>query len=98
MECDPKHLRLFFRNLGDDATDELLILAFARYKNLSEAKVPVDKKSGKNKGYGFVAFSSADDYMKAFKEMNGKYVGHHPVMLKRAQTEIKPVKKAKGRR
>lgn len=95
LEWNPKHFRLFVGNLGGDADDQLLYTAFGKYATLSKAKVPVDNKSGKNKGYGFVAFESADDYLKAFKEMNGKYVGQHPVQLKRAETQIKASKKSK---
>lgn len=99
LEWDPKHFRLFVGNLGPDANDELLILAFSRYKSMSKAKVPMDKKTGKNKGYGFVAFSDLADYLAAFKEMNGKYVGLHPIHLKRAETKIEGrVGKKKGRR
>lgn len=89
QEWDPKHFRLFVGNLGTDANDQLLVEAFDRYPSFVKARVPMDKKTGKNKGYGFVAFSSADCYLRAFKEMNGKYVGQHPVQLKRAQTSVK---------
>lgn len=95
LEWNPKHFRLFVGNLGGDADDQLLYTAFGKYGSLSKAKVPVDNKTGKNKGYGFVAFESADDYLKAFKEMNGKYVGQYPVQLKRAETQIKASKKGK---
>ncbi|CAH2353254.1 hypothetical protein CLIB1423_10S00782 [[Candida] railenensis] len=96
LEWNPKHFRLFVGNLGPDANDELLASAFGKFKTMSKVKVPTDNKSGKNKGYGFVSFESPDDYFMAFKEMNGKYIGQHPVQLKRAETNIKPVKK--GRR
>lgn len=93
LEWDPNHFRLFVGNLGTDANDELLYRAFMNYPSLTKVRVPIDNKSKANKGYGFVAFSDPDDYFKAFKEMNGKYIGQHPVQLKRAQTEIKPVAK-----
>ncbi|KAL7663155.1 RRM domain-containing protein [[Candida] zeylanoides] len=95
LEWNPKHFRLFVGNLGPDANDALLTGAFGKYASLRKVKVPVDKRTGANKGYGFVAFESADDYFHAFKEMNGKYVGQHPVQLKRAETAIKPVKRRK---
>lgn len=88
-EWDPKHFRLFVGNLGSDANDQLLESAFRKYPSMSKVKVPMDARLGKNKGYGFVAFASADDYLQAFKEMNGKYIGLHPVQLKRAETKIK---------
>lgn len=86
---NPKHFRLFVGNLGPEATDEILLNAFSKYESLSKVNVPVDPKTKKNKGFGFVAFASADDYLKAFKEMNGKYVGQRPVQLKRAESKVK---------
>ncbi|KAF3985679.1 hypothetical protein FT663_05202 [Candidozyma haemuli var. vulneris] len=85
---NPKHFRLFVGNLGPDATDELLIAAFAKYASMSKARVVKDHK-GENRGYGFVAFEKADDYLQAFKEMNGKYVGQRPVQLKRAESKAR---------
>lgn len=85
---NPKHFRLFVGNLGPDATDSILLAAFSKYPSLSKARVVQDRK-GENKGYGFVAFGKAEDYLKAFKEMNGKYVGQRPVMLKRAELKAR---------
>jgi RNA recognition motif-containing protein len=31
--------------------------------------------------YGFIAFSDPEDYLKAWKEMDGKYVGNRPIRL-----------------
>lgn len=90
-DWDPKHFRLFVGNLGQDATDDMLVAAFSKYESMSKAKVPADK-AGKNKGFGFVAFANAEDYLKAFKEMNGKYVGQRPVQLKRAESKVKAKK------
>lgn len=90
LEWNPAHFRLFVGNLGADATDDLLTRAFAPYPSLSKARVPKDPKTGENKGYGFVAFESSADFLKAFKEMNGKYVGQRPVVLKRAETAVTP--------
>lgn len=95
LEWDPSHFRLFVGNLSGEVTTENVHRAFQKYKSLSKAKVVKDKVSEKCAGYGFVSFSDADDYFKAFKEMDGKYIGNHPVQLKRAKTEIKAVAKNK---
>lgn len=84
---DPKHYRLFVGNLGPDANDALLLSAFSKYSLMSKARVPIGK-DGKNNGYGFVAFADSKDYLAAFKEMNGKFVGQRPIMLKRAESKI----------
>jgi len=47
------------------------VSACAQYPSFQRARVVRDKKSFKTKGYGFVSFSDATDYMKAMKEMQG---------------------------
>lgn len=89
VKWSPNHFRLFVGNLGPEATEEVLLAAFSKYKTLSSASVPVDSKTSTNKGFGFVSFASSDDYLRAFKEMNGKYVGQRPVQLKRAESKVK---------
>ena len=93
-DWDPAHFRLFVGNLGTDASDDLLKQGFAKYKLVTKCKAVMDK-SGTPKGYGFVAFSDANDYLKAFQEMNGKYIGLHPVMLKRAVSTVPKAQKNK---
>ena len=41
-----------------------------------------DKKTEKSKGFGFVSLLDCNDYIKAMREMNGKYVGNRPITLK----------------
>ena len=97
-EWDPSHLRLFVGNLAGETTDDSLLKAFSRWKSVQKARVVRDKRSTKSKGYGFVSFSDADDFFKAAREMNGKYIQSHPVVVRKANTEIKvtTVKENKG--
>jgi hypothetical protein len=78
-------------NLAGEVTDDSLKKAFARYPSLQKARVIRDKRTEKSKGYGFVSFSDGDDYFKAAREMQGKYIGSHPILLRRAMTEVRPV-------
>lgn len=89
LEWDPSHLRLFVGNLAGETTDESLLKAFSRWKSVQKARVIRDKRTTKSKGYGFVSFSNADDFFQAAKEMNGKYIQSHPVVVRKANTEIK---------
>lgn len=91
LEWDPAHFRLFVGNLAGEVTDESLLKAFARYPSVQKARVVRDKRTTKSKGYGFVSFGDGDEYFQAAKEMQGKYIGSHPVLLRRSTTEIRPV-------
>jgi RNA recognition motif. (a.k.a. RRM, RBD, or RNP domain) len=98
LEWDPTHPRLFIGNLAGEVTDDSLLKAFSRYPSISKARVVRDKRTSKSKGFGFVSFASSDDYFQAAKEMQGKYIGSHPVLIKRSTTEIKAsAPQAKGK-
>lgn len=90
LEWDPSHLRLFVGNLAGETTDDSLLKAFGRWQSVQKAKVVRDKRTNKSKGYGFVSFSDPDDFFQAAKEMNGKYIQSHPVVVRKSTTEIKP--------
>ncbi|OAA47286.1 RNP domain protein [Beauveria brongniartii RCEF 3172] len=89
LEWDPSHLRLFVGNLGGETTDDALLKAFSRWGSVRKARVIRDKRTSKSKGYGFVSFSDADDFFQAAKEMNNKYIQNRPVVVRKANTEIK---------
>ena len=90
LEWDPSHIRLFVGDLAGEVTDDTLFRAFSKYPTLVKARVVRDKKTDRSKGYGFVSFSTPDDFLKSWKEMNGKYIGSHPIKLRKATTELKP--------
>jgi len=76
--------RIFCGDLGNEVHDEMLRNAFSKYQTLLRARVVRDKRTGKSKGFGFVSFADAHDFVNALREMNGKYVGNRPVKLKKS--------------
>ena len=101
LEWDPSHFRLFVGNLAGEVTDDSLLKAFAKFPSVQKARVVRDKRTTKSKGYGFVSFVDGDEYFQAARDMQGKYIGSHPVLLRKSTTEIKAVvpqdkKKGKG--
>ncbi|ORY13229.1 hypothetical protein BCR34DRAFT_466190, partial [Clohesyomyces aquaticus] len=88
LEWNPLHPRLFVGNLAGEVTDESLLKAFSKYPSVSKARVIRDKRTTKSKSYGFVSFAETDDFFRAAKEMEGKYIGSHPVRIKRATAEV----------
>ena len=71
-------------DLGPEVTDVALQQAFSAYSSLSKCRVIRDHRSGKSKGYGFVSFCEPEDFLKAIREMNGKYVGSRPIKLRKS--------------
>ncbi|KIW35307.1 uncharacterized protein PV07_02009 [Cladophialophora immunda] len=90
LEWDPAHFRIFVGNLAGEVTDDSLLKAFAQYPSVQKARVIRDKRTTKSKGYGFVSFADGDDYFRAARDMNGKYVGSHPIVVKKAVTDVRP--------
>lgn len=76
--------RLFCGDLGNEVTDEVLQRAFGKYPTFVRAKVVRDRRSNKTKGYGFVSFRDSTDFIRAIREMNGKYVGNRPIKLRKS--------------
>ena len=100
LEWDPAHFRLFVGNLAGEVTDESLLKAFAKYPSVQKARVVRDKRTTKSKGYGFVSFVDGEEYFQAARDMQGKYIGSHPVLLRKSTTEIKatvPSDKKRGK-
>ena len=81
--------RLFVGDLSNDVSDDVLSNAFIKYTSFTKARVIRDRLSGKVRfrlssmfedlrspaqaKYGFVAFSDPEDFLKAWKEMDGKF-------------------------
>jgi len=76
--------RIFCGDLGNEVSDEGLARGFSKYPSVLKARVVRDKRTGKSRGYGFVSFKDPQEYMKAMKEMNGKYIGNRPVKLRKS--------------
>ncbi|KIY49246.1 hypothetical protein FISHEDRAFT_65282 [Fistulina hepatica ATCC 64428] len=72
LEWNPSWFRLFVGDLSNDVSDDVLANAFNKYPSFTKARVIRDRLSQKAK-YGFVAFSDPEDFLKAWKEMDGKF-------------------------
>jgi len=71
--------KLFVGNLSWNTRDESLNDAFSRFGEVSEAKVIVDRQTGRSRGFGFVTFAndqSADDAMAGLDgtELDGRAI------------------------
>ncbi|CAL5422540.1 unnamed protein product [Camellia sinensis] len=67
---------LHFSELGLSrlTTDEKLREAFSAFGQLLEAKVVVDRASGRSKGFAFVTYAFIEEAEQARKDMNAKFL------------------------
>ncbi|OGQ08326.1 MAG: hypothetical protein A3G32_07480 [Deltaproteobacteria bacterium RIFCSPLOWO2_12_FULL_40_28] len=66
---------------------------FAKFGQVSSAKVIRDKFSGQSKGFGFVEFASDEEGQKAMEGMNGQDLGGRSIKV----NEAKPMEPREGR-
>ena len=88
--------RIYCCNLGNEVTDEILASAFRKYSSFKKCKIIRDKRTNKSVGYGFVSIMDCDDYVKAMREINGKYVGNRPIKLLPSKWTEKSIEKGSG--
>ncbi|WWD19247.1 hypothetical protein CI109_103705 [Kwoniella shandongensis] len=86
LEWDPKWFRLFVGDVSNDVNERTIDEAFNKYPSYCKCKVVRDRLSLKAK-YGFIAFKDPEDFLKAWKEMDGKYVGNRPIRLSKVQDD-----------
>ncbi len=66
--------KLFIGGLSWDTSDDGLKAAFERFGELVEAKVVLDRDTGRSRGFGFVTFADDAAGTQAMEEMNGAEV------------------------
>lgn len=64
--------KLYVGNLPYSMRDDDLQQHFARFGQVSSAKVMVDRETGRSKGFAFVEMGSGEDAQSAIRGMNGQ--------------------------
>lgn len=70
---------VYVKNFGDELGDETLQDMFEKFGKITSHKV-MSKDDGKSRGFGFVAFESADAAESAVDALNGKELGDGKVL------------------
>src|SRR5207244_1294205 len=65
-------VRLFVGNLPYDATEDEIRQHFSSVGNLSYVSIPLDRETGKKRGFAFVEFSDAQQAQEAIRQFNNQ--------------------------
>lgn len=74
-------MKLYVGNLAFSVRDKTLNEAFAKFGEIEEAKVVMDRFSDRSKGFGFVTFKDDEAAKAAIAEMDGKELEGRPLKV-----------------
>jgi RNA recognition motif-containing protein len=78
-------MNIYVGNLPYNLTDEELHAAFARFGEVSSAKIIIDRDTGRSKGFGFVEMPDSTQAQAAIEEMDGQELGGRNVKVNEAK-------------
>lgn len=76
--------KLFVGGLSWDTTDETLKRGFEEFGEVEDAKVILDRETGRSRGFGFVSFIDGAAADLAMKEMDGKELDGRTIRVNEA--------------
>ena len=79
--------KLFVGGLSWDTNDAGLSQAFSRFGSVTEAKVILDRETGRSRGFGFVTLSDPTQAQVAQREMDGATLDGRQSESTRPRTE-----------
>ena len=74
-------VRLFVGNLPYDATEDEIRQHFSAVGNLSYVSIPLDRETGRKRGFAFVEMSSTEEGDRAIAGLNGADFEGHGLMV-----------------
>jgi nucleolysin TIA-1/TIAR len=89
-EDTSNHFHIFVGDLSNEVNDDVLMQAFSAFGTISEARVMWDMKTGRSRGYGFVAFRERADAEKALSTMDGEWLGSRAIRCNWANQKGQP--------
>jgi RNA recognition motif-containing protein len=80
-------VKLFVGGLSWNTTNETLRGAFERFGEVTEAKVVMDRDTGRSRGFGFVAFKNEDGAAEAKVRMDGADLDGRSIRVNEAENK-----------
>ena len=84
--------KLFVGGLSWGTNDEQLKTAFSTFGTVTDAKVILDRDSGRSRGFGFVSFDDPAAAQQAIQEMDGKELDGRAIRVNEAQEKPRPAR------
>ena len=78
-------MNIYVGNLNYKVDENDLMEVFEEYGSVNEAKIIMDKFSGKSKGFGFVTMDNDDEAKKAIEELNGATLENREMVVNEAR-------------
>jgi len=80
-------VRLFVGNLPYDATEEEIRHHFSTVGNLSYVSIPLDRETGKKRGFAFVEFTDEQQAHEAIRQFNNQPFKGRPLAVNEARAK-----------
>jgi len=77
--------KLFVGGLAWATRDDDLHAAFSRFGDVTDARVVLDRETGRSRGFGFVTFASDDEAADARSAMDGAELDGRTIRVDEAQ-------------
>jgi cold-inducible RNA-binding protein len=77
--------RLYVGNLAFHTTEDTLLAAFAKFGDVSDVKLVLDRETGRSRGFAFVTMATPDAASKAISEMDGQQLDGRALRVNEAE-------------
>ena len=89
--------KLFVGGLSWNTSEETLQDTFKEYGEVLEAKIVIDRYSGRSRGFGFVTFATHDDAQNAITKMDGSVLDGRTLAVNEAREDPNRSRGNRGR-
>ncbi|MBI9075924.1 MAG: RNA-binding protein [Desulfatibacillum sp.] len=86
-------MNIYIGNLSYSITEDAITALFAEFGTAENAKLIMDRFTGRCKGYGFIDMPSNSEADQAIKALNGKYIDGNHIKVRPADSGAKKRKK-----
>jgi RNA recognition motif-containing protein len=77
--------RLYVGNLSFHTTEDVLQAEFAKFGEVAEVKLMIDRETGRSRGFAFVSMATEEGAKSAIEAMNGALLDGRPLRVNEAE-------------